>query len=212
MRWIAAWRERLRALFFGARADAELDEELRFHLEKETELLRAAGLGPREARRQAQLRFGGVERFKEQVREARGIMVLEDFVKDVKLALRGLRRSPGFTAVVLSMLALGIGANTAIFSVIHAVLLKPLPFPEPDELVQVFETHLDQGWDQFGFSQPNLLDLMEMSTSFDGVGSTIRMPRILSGEGPPERITIRAVTPGFNSNQGVTTVLCRTLG
>jgi predicted permease len=211
MRWIAAWRERVRALLFGARQETEMDEELRFHLERETELLRQAGLKPREARRQAQLRFGGVERVKEEVREARGIMVLEEFSKDVTLALRGLRRSPGFTAVALSMLALGIGANSAIFSVIHTVLLEPLPFEQPAALVQVFETHMDQGWDQFALSEPNLLDLMEESTAFDGIAGTFGgRPRILSGEGSPERVETRAVTPGFYRILGVTPVLGRT--
>ncbi|HJN46640.1 MAG: hypothetical protein CL477_04070 [Acidobacteria bacterium] len=84
MKWIAAGRERLRALLVGAKADAEMDAELRFHLEQEAKLLREAGLGQREARRQAQLRFGGVERVKEEVREARGIRVLDDLVKDVR--------------------------------------------------------------------------------------------------------------------------------
>lgn len=190
--------------------EQQMSEEMRFHLDMETEDLISAGISPDVARRAATLKFGGVERFKEEARFARGGRVVEDFFRDIKLALRGLRRSPGFAAVALGMLALGIGANTAIFSVIHAVLIKPLPFNEPGKLVQVYETHLAQGWTQFSFSQMNLLDLMESSTSFEGIAGTSGSTMNLTGDGPPERVVVRTVTPGFYDILGVTPVLGRT--
>ena len=129
-------------LFHKDRVEQEMNEELRFHMDMETEDRIQTGMSPDEARRHARVRFGAVEGVKEEVRMARGGRLVEDLFADAKLALRGLRRTPGFTTVALTMLALGIGANTAIFSVIQAVLLKPLPFQEPNELVQVFETHV----------------------------------------------------------------------
>ena len=108
MRWIAAARERLRALFFGARLDAEMNEELRFNLEKETELLREAGLSSREAQQQAHLRFGGVERFKEEVRDARGVRALEALGKDLRYGLRLMRRRPQVTVTVVLLIGAGL--------------------------------------------------------------------------------------------------------
>ena len=115
MRWLAVARERLRAVFFGARQDEEFEDELRFHLEQETELLRRKGLDAHEARREARLRFGGVERVKEEVREARGILLLENLVKDVRYGARMLRKRPGFTAVAVLSLAIGIGREHRYF-------------------------------------------------------------------------------------------------
>ena len=203
-------RKLFRILFRKDEVEREMDEEMRFHLDMETEDNIRAGMSPHEARRRAMVRFGGVERFKEEARMSRGGRVVEDLVQAVRLALRGLRRSPGFTAVALTMLALGIGANTAIFSVVHAVLLRPLPFQDPDRLVQVFETHMAQGWDHFAFSQMNALDLMEHSTSFEGVGAITGGTVNLTGEGDAERIGVAPVTPGFFQVLGVQPVLGRT--
>ena len=197
-------------LFGKDQIERDMKEEMRFHVEMEAEEYVRAGLGRKQARREAMRRFGGVERFKEEARMARGGRVVEDLFKDMRLALRGLRRSPGFTAVALSMLALGIGANTAIFSVIDAVLLKPLPFNEPERLVEVYETHMAQGWDQFAFSHANLLDLMESSRAFEGIGGSTGAAMNITGDGPAARIVAGVVTPGFFGILGVTPVLGRT--
>ena len=137
MSWIDAARERLDALFHGARQDRELNEELRFHLDKETQLLHEGGLDEREARREALLRLGGIERCKEDVRDARGVRLLDDLGRDIALAARSLARKPFFSVGVALTLGLGVGATTTIYTVVDGVMLRPLPYQEPSTLVTV---------------------------------------------------------------------------
>src|SRR5690606_15158647 len=125
MRLVAEIRERLRAIFFLSREDRELDEELRFHLDMQTEEYTRRGMDPAEARRQAVLRLGGLAQVREATRDARGVRWLDDVVADTRYAFRTLLRRPIFTAAAAGTLALGIGGTTAIFGIVDALFLRP---------------------------------------------------------------------------------------
>jgi putative ABC transport system permease protein len=141
MKWITdGWRW-LRSLARRGSLEDGLDDEIRFHLDQQTEKNRRAGLSPAEARRQALLRFGALESVREQARDEIRPALLDDSVRDVRHGVRLLRRTPGFTAAALVTLALGIGATSAIFSVVRTVLLTPLPYNDPDRIVAVWETN-----------------------------------------------------------------------
>jgi len=141
--WIVTLRLRLRSLFRREQVEQELSEELLYHLEKKIQEHLAAGLTKEEARRKALREFGGVELSKEHCRDSRRVSYIQDLLQDLGFGLRILRNSPAFAIVAILTLALGIGANTAIFSVIHGVLLRPLPFPKQDQLMILFEKNND---------------------------------------------------------------------
>src|SRR3954464_11380701 len=131
---------RLLALVRKRRLDGELDGEILAHLEMAERDAVASGLSPEEARRHARRHFGGIEQMKEDHRDQRSFRWVENLWRDVRYGISSLARDPGFAAVTIGLLALGIGANTAMFSIVDAVLLKPLPFPEPERMVRVWET------------------------------------------------------------------------
>jgi len=136
-RWLTQFRLRLRSLIRKGRVDRELDEELQYHLERKVEHGVVEGLGPQEARYAALRAMGAITQSKEECRDMRGLNWIENIVKDTLYAVRGLRRSPVFSLVVILSLALGIGANTAVYSVMYAVLLRSLPVNDPEHLVQL---------------------------------------------------------------------------
>jgi|GEM_PF-1961299 len=137
-------RFRLRALFRRTVVEAELDDELRFHFERQVEKYLRSGLTGDQARRRARLDFGGYEQLKEQCRDARGTRGLEALWRDVRFGCRILRKDLGFTAVAVVTLSLALGANAAIFSIVDAVLIRPLPYADPHHLVWMYCKRVDQ--------------------------------------------------------------------
>src|SRR5215510_2002195 len=131
-------RARLRALLNKSELERELDEELRHHVERQTEQNIRFGMSPEEARYAALKAFGGVEQSKEQSRDARGVRWLEELWQDLRYGARMLLKYPGFTLIAVLMLALGIGANTAILSTVNAIILRPLPVSHPEQVVRMF--------------------------------------------------------------------------
>src|SRR6266853_942724 len=162
--WIYTIPLRLRSLFRWAQADQELDDELRDHLERKTEEYVAQGMTQKEAHRRARLDLDGIEQTKEKCRAARRVNWIQDFVQDLHFGLRMLRKSPGFTAVAVLTLALGLGANTAMFSVMQGVGLAPLQYVNPDRLVMVWENNprFPRTW----VSYPNFRDWQRSARSF----------------------------------------------
>jgi hypothetical protein len=159
---------RIRAVFTKPALDADFAAELAQHVDAATEDNIRAGLSPEEARRQARIALGGIEQTRELHRDARGLPWLENLSRDVRFALRMLRKSPGFTTVAVFTLALGIGANTAIFSVFYSVLLRPLPYPDQDHLVFIHESSERYSGDTVSYG--NFLDWREQQRSFTAIG------------------------------------------
>ncbi|MFL6337299.1 MAG: ADOP family duplicated permease [Pyrinomonadaceae bacterium] len=194
------WR-RLRALLDRGALDRDLDEELRYHLEREAELHAADGMGPEEARLAALRSFGGVTQSKEQCREARRVRFIQDLWQDVRYGLRTFRKRPGFTLVAVLTLALGIGANAAIFSVVNGVLLKSLPFPDPERLVALNETAESGRVTAVAF--PDYLDWRASQSVFEEMAARLPAGGVLTGDEGPERVTGRYVTASFFRTLGV---------
>jgi predicted permease len=174
--------------------EKETSEELRFHIEQQTAANIAAGISPDEARRHAVLQLGAMEGVKEGCREQRRGFWLETLLADARYALRVMRKNPGFAATAILTLALGIGANTAIFSVVYAVLLKPLPYPNASELVLVLAAKPPED-DLTGTSFPNLEDWRAQNRVFSGLAGDQAHDLTVNGRGEPFVVNTSVVTP-----------------
>jgi predicted permease len=193
---------RFAALFHKERRDYELAEELESHLQMHIEDNVRSGMNPAEARRQALIKLGGVEQTKENCRDRRGIPWFETTLQDVRYGLRMLRKNPGFAAVAVMTLALGIGANTAIFSVVNAILLRPLPFQDSVRLVMIWHTPPQKsfpGVERFPVSPANYLDWRNQNHVFDQMSAIGFRSLNLTGIGRPESVTGVAVSADFFS-------------
>lgn len=152
------------ALFGRKRFEKEMNEELQLHIEMQTQAYIKSGMAPAEARRKALIAFGGIENIREEVRETRTFTWLEDIVRDVRIALRGLVREPWFSVVCIFILTLAIGANTTVFSIINATFLRGLPYREPDRIMELWEVRGDNGWTNVNYL--NFLEWCERQDSF----------------------------------------------
>jgi putative ABC transport system permease protein len=198
---------RLRALFRRKAVEEELDDELRFHLDMEAEKYIAAGVPPGEAARRARLALGGLTLVKEECREARGVSLVEELVQDLRYGLRQLRHNPGFTSVALLTLALGIGVNTALFSVVNGVLLIPLPYRQPEELVAL---HASTPSTEAGsISFPNFRDWRDDNRTFAAMAIQRTGTRTLFGADAAESIEVQFVSADFFAVVGVDPVAGR---
>ena len=165
--WFFTVPLRIRSIFRRRRVETELDEELRFHLEHKIEEGVEAGLTPEEARRRAFLAMGGLDQRKEEIRDARRIHWLTDFVDDVRYASRSLRRSPGLTAFIVITIALGVGMTATPLSMLDALIFRPYPVPRPGEVVTLVSTSRDNPFDSFSFRE--YLDIRDHVKSYVGV-------------------------------------------
>jgi len=203
---------RIANLFHRSKLDREIEDELRAHIEMRTADNIAAGMSVQEARRQAVLRFGSRPAMKERVIAADAHMFLDSLWQDLCYGFRMLRRSPGFTAVAILTLALGVGANTAIFSIVNAVLLRPLPYPNPDRLVRIFFNEPGVGLRDVRFSKPELDDLETRSGVFEDVSPIYEGSENLTGAGQPERVEGVNGSFSYFSMLGVTPQIGRLFG
>ena len=197
MRWIREGWRRLRSLTRTEGIEAGLDEEILFHIERQTDKNLRAGLPPDEARRQAYIQFGGVEQFKESTRDEFRPVLIQDSLLDLRHAFRSLRRAPVFTLVAALTLALGIGATTAVFTVVHGVLIKPLPFRDSDALVSLKHTSKDvNGGPPYGLSLSLFLSYTQENRSFEQLGVWSRGTEHVTDGVLPEEVTTLNVSAG----------------
>ncbi|HEX6066726.1 MAG TPA: ADOP family duplicated permease, partial [Longimicrobiales bacterium] len=199
-----------RALRDGAGMDRELDAEVRFHLEMETQEYIRQGIAPDEARWLALRNFGPMDKHKEEARDARGVSWLEELIADLRYGARTLLKNPGFATLAVLTLGLGIGANTAIFSVINGVLLKPLPYDNGDRLVLVQQAAPLVNQPNFGVSIKELYDYRAQLASFEGLVEFHQMSFDLLRRGEPDRVDTGVVSPNFFDILGVKPLLGRT--
>jgi putative ABC transport system permease protein len=203
-------RRRLRALLWRGELDRELEEELRYHLEREAEQNLRGGMTPGEARRAAVRAFGGVEQARELCREARGVRVIQDLWQDLRFGVRTLARRKGFTLAAVASLAMGIGACTAVFSVVDGVLLRPLPYPEAGRVVELREVN-EKGV-AIPFAEPNYLDLRAAGRSLEALAQYRPNVTSVTGAGEPARARVTAASGDFFRVMGMSPAAGRAFG
>src|SRR5207253_5430985 len=191
---LAYFRSLAARFFHRSQTENDLEEELHSHIQLRVEALERSGLARAEAERRARLEFGSPERFKEECREAIAGNFIDVLFQDLRFSSRMLRKNPGFTAVVVLTIALGIGATTAIFSVVDATLLEPLPYPQPEQLVSIQGNFPGIGAQDVGFSEPEWRDLQH-SGIFEYVSRTWLDENNLTGSSQPARVRLPTVAP-----------------
>src|SRR5438874_2506755 len=196
MKFLAYFRSLAARFFHRSQTEDDLEEELRSHIQFRADELERFGLGRSEAERRARIEFGGHERIKEESREAIAGNFIDVLLQDLRFGLRMLRKSPGFAAVAILTIALGIGATTAIFSVVDATLLRPLLYSQPEQLVSIQADLPGLGANDVGISQPEWQDLQE-SGIFQYVSPTWFDENNLTGSSQPARVRLLLVAPNY---------------
>jgi len=204
------WLMRLAAIGRRGRRDRDLEDELAFHVDALARDYERRGMTAGDARAAAIRELGGVDRARQAWRDQRSWLPLEEVLQDVRYGWRGLLKAPGFTAAILVTLALGIGANAAIFSIVHAMLLAPLPYRDADRLVFVWSDMTDAGYPRAPLSGPELKDLRERSTTCSAFGAIWSNTAALTGESDPEQLRVGFVTHDFFRVLGAEAALGRT--
>jgi ABC-type antimicrobial peptide transport system permease subunit len=208
--WLKNILRRVRGLWRSEAIHLEITDELKFHIDMRVEENIRRGMSPDEARRDAERSFGNLTRIKEQGYDVRGGQWLETVWQDLRYGARSLIKNPFFTLIAVLTLALGIGANTAIFSIVNAVLLRPLPYREPEKLMTIWTARPQQGQGQFRTSLPNFKDWREQSRVFGGMAAYGFNRYNLTGGGEPEQIRGAQVSEDFFNVMGVQAALGRT--
>ena len=198
---------RLRCLFRPNSAEADLEDELRFHREQQLKRYIESGLNQEEAFRRIRMNFGALGQVKEECRDAWGGRFLETLLQDLRYGARVLRKSPGFTAIAMVTLALGIGANTAIFSILYGILLRPLPYKDASRLIMLHQTTPRVGL--VSVSYPDFLDWRAQNTAFSEMAAVNSVGFNLSGINQPQNVSGQAVSPNFLSMLGLRPLLGR---
>ena len=203
MRLLTRFRHALRSLLFGRRVDRDINDELTDWVETLTERHVGEGLAAGDARRRALADIGGLDRVREEARDVRRRLHPGTLLQDVRYGLRVLRVAPGFAAAVIATFALGVGANTAIFSVVKAVLLEPLPYRDSGRLMFVWADITELGYPRAPLAGPELADFQKSTKLFESLGGVWSTTASLSGDGDPEQLRIATVTPDFFDVLGV---------
>jgi len=209
---LADLKFRVRSLLYRNTTETELDEELRAHFERQVEKLVASGVAPEEAVRRARLKFGGQEQLKEECRDARGVNLLETLAQDIRYGLRTLRKNPGFALIAVLTLALGVGASASVFSVVNAILLKPLPYPHAERIVipwLVAPAGVNIGSEYFPWGETQFALVMREERPFEQFGVFRNDSFNLTGSGEPALLDGFRASAGFFPVLGVTPVLGR---
>ena len=212
MRILRRWAARLAGHLPGRHAEDDLREELEAHLEMEIEEYVRRGMDPDTARRTARIASGGLTQAAEAVHDQRSVPWLEHAVADLRFAFRALRRTPAFTATVIATLALGLGANTAIFSVVRGVLLKPLPHRDGDALLYLRQSRDGPGGESLGFSVPEVRDLRAAAPSLQAVAELSNWTVTLQRPDGAERMPAALVTGNWFEVMGLLPILGRVTG
>ncbi len=210
MRLLTTWLRRLRGSVQTTAFEQQMDAELRHHLDLEIEQHIRRGMSPQEARAAAHRTFGSVALVKDECRESWGVRAVDTIAQDLRYGARNLLKYPAYTTIVLVTLALGIGANTAIFSVVHAVLLSSLPYAHGDRLVEVRQQQTKRGIDNVGLSAKEMDDYRAQTASLDALVEYHQMGFNLLGKGDASRVTTGVVSPSFFDVIGVTPIMGRT--